>query len=782
MLHPLFPGKGGLNGSSSCCLVGALGLTASGPQLDSGANQSTLRLLDISHCGHLANLFEPLQRFLSTIIRYRMSTRPSSACHHCWNTLLGPRGWLVPALALSKLERPAQPVIHRYNRRRGQMRSSAGSGCSWCSFVFNDDKAQAQTDSDMILVVISVQMVWNEGESPEQLLGVDVHYDGTTSDMLSCFFYAEHDSPTADFVAARSEIHDVASPLALDEAKKCIAHCIHHHEDCPPPPHDPELPARVVDCQDPAHPKLASAQPNTMMRGAYIALSYVWGEAQPHSTTTANLAHYHKNIDPAWLPQTVRDAIVITHAFGVRYLWLDTLCIIQDSDEDKVQQLAQMARIYSEAYFTIVVANASRVSHGFLEPRSAPRIPGPSLQVWCPATAQLGTVQIGYELIHCDKETKAQIYAADNDPIHARGWCLQERFLSPRSLEYTSRTLRFHCQMRSRNVGGSRFQSNRFSESQLTISLFNPNPFAETDGTFPGLSSKTFLADPERRRYAHAVLHLWKSILKEYTKRSITHPSDKLLALAGVVERFYKLRNSKYYAGIWEDTLLTDLLWTSVTERGSQPAQYRAPTWSWAALDNQVDIPSTTTYTESVGCEIVRCDVVLASELVPFGGVTSARLLLDAPIVRVFARTVEVDQPRAIFAASDSSRERKLFLIDEDIDRTRRSALDTPDQICIGDAIFDRIDRIDIDNLWAVPILWDTSSEGTLGADERFVWAEGLITTLDERAEHQRVGRWSVSRSISDTSGEGSAGAARESETMSLTWIDEVSKSRVCLV
>ncbi|KAL0958914.1 hypothetical protein HGRIS_014231 [Hohenbuehelia grisea] len=259
-----------------------------------------------------------------------------------------------------------------------------------------------------------------------------------------------------------------------------------------------------------------------------------------------NISAYLEGIDIAQLPQTIRDAVTLTHAFGISYLWTDTLCIIQDSPTDKVHQLAQMAKIYSQAYFTIIAASAAKVSDGFLQPRELPPRPDPSFPLCCSRGQQLGTFSLRGNALYYEEEARRQVYSPDNDPIHNRGWCLQERFLSPRALVYTSRTLQYHCQTAIRNVGDVSNESERF----------HPHPqglyhLLETDWSHPIISSD-FQGGPEWERYNLGVLSLWRTVLQEYTRRTISYPNDKLPAFAGIAERFHALRKSKYYAGLWK--------------------------------------------------------------------------------------------------------------------------------------------------------------------------------------------------------------------------------------
>ncbi len=124
------------------------------------------------------------------------------------------------------------------------------------------------------------------------------------------------DDPAAALIASRTRILKLNSSSARSLASNCISDCVREHEHCPSAYHG-VLPTRVIDCGDPIRPKLYLSHSEL---APYVALSYVWGESQSHSTTTTNLETYLHGIDPGLLPQTIKDAIGTTHAHGVCYL------------------------------------------------------------------------------------------------------------------------------------------------------------------------------------------------------------------------------------------------------------------------------------------------------------------------------------------------------------------------------------------------------------------------------------------------------------------------------
>jgi hypothetical protein len=106
--------------------------------------------------------------------------------------------------------------------------------------------------------------------------------------------------------------------------------------------------------------------------GRYAALSYCWGASLPLTTTTTNLQAHQSAIGFDMLPQTLQDAILIVRWMGIEYIWIDCLCILQDSRKDWEHEAARMAHVYSNAYLTIAASRAEHSGKGFLGLRTIP--------------------------------------------------------------------------------------------------------------------------------------------------------------------------------------------------------------------------------------------------------------------------------------------------------------------------------------------------------------------------------------------------------------------------
>ncbi|KAH9849259.1 heterokaryon incompatibility protein-domain-containing protein [Lenzites betulinus] len=584
---------------------------------------------------------------LNTAVKPRTNPpRPPSICQACWKgpfaTQLGLFSPLITredgdiGTSLRDLD-----VLggYSYSVRWAVLESRAKRGCQWCQFLSTHVQSEIPelASNTQLRVVVGMDSMNLPNEcTPDGAQILSVYVNGI--ELLMGPVYADADDPAAAHIVSRSPVLDVGSPRVLALAKARVEECLIQHECCREfSEADAPLPTRVLDCTDPSHPRLVTTKGK---RGAYIALSYVWGEDQPHRTTLANISSYTNGINLASLPQTVRDAIHVTHALGISFLWIDSLCIIQDSDLDKQEEITQMRHIYRNAHLTVIAASARKVSEGFLQDRSAtPEIwhdahPHIIIPFLCPpvpgepsdreATAcRVGTVHIAPEFL---SSQTYPLYDRTREPISARGWCMQEYFVSPRALVFASHTLLLRCQTTTRCIGDA-FHS-LYRDTRLPPVLFR----ADHD---PG-PTHAHSMQPGAPEWL-AVREAWMAIVPDYTARAIGVPADKLVAFGAVAEMFQRVLRTEYLAGLWRNTLLLDLSWSKGVSHIVQyprPVAYRAPSWSWASVDGEVVVDAAVyaKYEDAVA-EIVECVVVLENAQLPFERVAGGFLVLHAPIL-----------------------------------------------------------------------------------------------------------------------------------------------------
>jgi hypothetical protein len=166
----------------------------------------------------------------------------------------------------------------------------------------------------------------------------------------------------------------------------------------------------------------------------YVALSHCWGPLKDNEkfcTSKHNIEQLKARIAVENLPRMFRDTVTITCGLGIKYIWIDSLCIIQDDKDDWERESGRMERVFSNAYCTIGASSASSSLDGFLTHRTPRRC----VQL---KTQSAGTLYVcpAIDDFHDDVELAE---------LNRRGWVLQERALSRRSIYFTSRQVYWEC-------------------------------------------------------------------------------------------------------------------------------------------------------------------------------------------------------------------------------------------------------------------------------------------------------------------------------------------------
>lgn len=368
-----------------------------------------------------------------------------------------------------------------------------------------------------------------------------------------------------------------------------IACCTSTHQDCRK--HFKELlhrsvpPSRVIDVgtitDSPAIPRLVDTG-NTSV--TYVALSHRWAHTQPLITTLENFDSHQLKIPEQELPPTFKDAIEMTRQLHIRYLWIDSLCIIQDDQEDWRRESRIMGDIFAGASVTLAAVDAvdeHGIDHGMLSRQQDPLavtlrlpfdgIPLPMLSkrvfgidnqvyVWKYrwfAQKRLGENAI-YErsTITLRPRTTSLYWKVRQSRWYKRGWILQERLLSNRVVYFMREKIYWGC----------------FSKSHEE---------EEVDCSVPTRSSM-FLTSTTN------MAQQWKTIVSEYVSCHLSRSSDRLVAIEGISRILETCSSLKIYAGILNDGAAESLLWYTKHKPLAEFEDFHAPSWTWASLDGVV--------------------------------------------------------------------------------------------------------------------------------------------------------------------------------------------------
>jgi hypothetical protein len=209
-----------------------------------------------------------------------------------------------------------------------------------------------------------------------------------------------------------------------------------HHDHGPASSSEKQLPTRVLDVGTSQNSDdLCLLVTSEGQKGKYIALSHCWGTEKFLATTTASLDDFQNKIPFQELPQTFRDAIIVTRILGIQYLWIDSLCIIQEGDDmaDWRRESGRMEEVFSSAYCTLAATSAIDPTKGFLTS------PSPSQSVMIPDTKDKN-LRVYVDTINDNFSQDVEMGV-----LNKRAWVLQERALSRRTIHFTKGQTYFEC-------------------------------------------------------------------------------------------------------------------------------------------------------------------------------------------------------------------------------------------------------------------------------------------------------------------------------------------------
>jgi hypothetical protein len=239
----------------------------------------------------------------------------------------------------------------------------------------------------------------------------------------------------APYVENRILDPDPSSGPTCRRITKWLDECASSHSKCNSLKHS-KLPTRVIDVSPPGVPNgLRLHISRDGETGTYVALSYCWGSSQKVITTVTNLEKHKKGINEPSLPQTIRDAI----SLGVRFLWVDALCIVQDciNGEDWHRECSTMSDVYSNAFLTISAEVAKDSADGFLRQRTNF---GAN-----PILRKPYYLETGQECGYIWFVKRDMVNYRQTSWLSVRAWAFQERRLSRQVLDYQSCQISLSC-------------------------------------------------------------------------------------------------------------------------------------------------------------------------------------------------------------------------------------------------------------------------------------------------------------------------------------------------
>ncbi|KAE9366635.1 HET-domain-containing protein, partial [Stipitochalara longipes BDJ] len=291
-----------------------------------------------------------------------------------------------------------------------------------------------------------------------------------------------------------------------------------------------QLPTRLIDIglNSDASPRLIlSSDLNESADCRYVTLSHCWGDpSKVPKTVRMTLTQHQKRI--TGLSKTFEDAIEVTRQIGVRYLWIDSFCIIQQDITDWEIECSRMSLTYARAYCVLSAMDVVEGSDGLFIPRSSLSPP-----------------------THIDNVTSWD--SASKGPLSTRGWAFQEHQLSTRIIHFTKSRILWECRA-----------CVAYEESSVPVPRV--------------LLGKAL-------QVQHDIQTRWLRAVEVYSSRSLTFSDDRLPALSGLASAVSSIMvGNDYLAGIWRDDITRGLLWQR--SQALAPITNKlasVPSWSWAS-------------------------------------------------------------------------------------------------------------------------------------------------------------------------------------------------------
>ncbi|KAK0614479.1 heterokaryon incompatibility protein-domain-containing protein, partial [Immersiella caudata] len=325
------------------------------------------------------------------------------------------------------------------------------------------------------------------------------------------------------------------------------------------------LPTRILDLHG-SDNTIRVVESKSIETAPYVALSHCWGNGSlPKTLKNTPLPRNH---DASSLPPSFQDAIRLTRALNIRYLWIDSLCILQDSVHDFGFESSKMLEYYSGAFIALAASRSASPAQSFLCAREPCEVVSPRHSASAPENSVIFrrfSQHLAFDL---------NSHTAPCAPLDTRAWAMQERLSARRVVHFFADEMVWECEGETWCECGKLSEDNQLLENgALSLKM---------------RVSQAVAAGAESPEEGHRA---WFDLVEHYTRCDLTEDEDKLPAIGGLARMLSpEDRLGEYVAGIWGGALLRGLLWrVEDTGKTRRPEKYVAPSWSWASLVGQVN-------------------------------------------------------------------------------------------------------------------------------------------------------------------------------------------------
>ncbi|KAK3396576.1 HET-domain-containing protein [Sordaria brevicollis] len=563
------------------------------------------------------------------------------------------------------------------------LKRAAEEGCSICKMIAPKipPRTVALGDSDLSKtdpIFWSLNLYGGEDYNDQQNGGY-IDYGAiviTPNEYACCFRLLGTRYSNAPIVPLRPDA-TLTDHAVLETARSWLQNCRQTHALCGSV--NPTFnPTRLIYIHDASSVQLIETKKETETH-PYVAFSHCWGTSKhltllqddPDTQTKGNIEQLLLSpIQVETLPTSYREGISVSLALGFRHIWIDSLCIIQNSREDWAREAAMMKDVYANGSLNLCASAAADSSEASFQHRTssviAPLDIEPRWTGILDGEYQKGKIRpLPSYLRHVKfKLVNASMYQTDmrDAPLNLRAWVVQERYLSKRHLYMTCNQLWWEChdilacEVLPAGVPNcfdywspetdederTRFftLSTRSHHTARDKTLLEGDPADQTEHAKETLSLPTQQQD--RQSNQEVMYALWETLVERYTRCKITYPSDKLPALSGLAQAFsiaqgseFALDANSYLAGLWRPFLPRALCWAVTEDYQTYPCdQYRAPSWSWTSGEGMINFPELDPEAEAA-CRVLDVNMAYEDERYKAGAVKGGILHLRCHVVEV---------------------------------------------------------------------------------------------------------------------------------------------------
>jgi hypothetical protein len=406
-----------------------------------------------------------------------------------------------------------------------------------------------------------------------------------------------------------------------------------------------------------------SGQPS--FEGRYVTLSHRWGGSKFTKLDPGKRRSFQRGIEVESLPKTFQHAITVAAELGVRWIWIDAMCILQGHEEDWLHESSQMDKVYAYSYCNISATAARDSSEGLFRDRSVDK-------VWFDRVS-LKTQDLLRDAPRTIECTISDLTfwpeSVDNGPVNRRSWVLQERLLAPRVIHFCADQVAFECrtldraECRPEGLPNLQMRAGQLLD-QARLKAMDRQ--VGTDLRRLRLASQQGISNPvalqqmvQQIEPKFHIYELWTRIVETYTKMQITEHKDRLIALSGIARmtaEVLKMDGSpdEYLAGMWKNHLESQLLWYVNDKDGvaiqpredMRPDTYRAPSFSWASVETPRGVVFPETTDQKILIEVLVVRLLYKTEADMYGLLTDGYLVLKG-VLRKIELTDALEERRA---------------------------------------------------------------------------------------------------------------------------------------